>query len=224
MPIKTLPEEDRPRERLFRDGAEALADAELLAIIIAVGNDRESSKRLAERLLALGGLRYLMDATVQELMEIRGIGKAKAAQIKSAVELGLRLSAERVSLCRTVIKTPDDAANLLMARMRYGDREEFRAILLNTKNQVLSIQTVSIGTTNSSLAHPREMLRAALKHGAVAVILAHNHPSGDLTPSRDDISTTERLRDVGDMLGIEVLDHIIVGNNRYLSFREQGLL
>jgi DNA repair protein RadC len=148
MPIKALPEEDRPRERLFRDGAEALSDAELLAIIIAVGNDRESSKRLAERLLALGGLRYLMDATVQELMEIRGIGKAKAAQIKSAVELGLRLSAERVSLCRTVIKTPDDAANLLMTRMRYGDREEFRAILLNTKNQVLSIQTVSIGTTS----------------------------------------------------------------------------
>jgi DNA repair protein RadC len=224
MPIKTLPEEDRPRERLFRDGAEALADAELLAIIIAVGNDRESSKRLAERLLALGGLRYLMDATVQELMEIRGIGKAKAAQIKSAVELGLRLSAERVSLCRTVIKTPDDAANLLMARMRYGDREEFRAILLNTKNQVLSIQTVSIGTTNSSLAHPREMLRAALKHGAVAVILAHNHPSGDPQPSPEDINVTRQLKEAGSMVGITILDHVIIGDGSYVSLKGQGML
>jgi DNA repair protein RadC len=224
MPIKTLPEEDRPRERLFRDGAEALADAELLAIIIAVGNDRESSKRLAERLLALGGLRYLMDATVQELMEIRGIGKAKAAQIKSAVELGLRLSAERVSLCRTVIKTPDDAANLLMARMRYGDREEFRAILLNTKNQVLSIQTVSIGTTNSSLAHPREMLRAALKHGAVAVILAHNHPSGDPQPSPEDINVTRQLKEAGSMVGITVLDHVVIGDGSYVSLKAQGML
>lgn len=224
MPIKALPEEDRPRERLFRDGAEALSDAELLAIIIAVGNDRESSKRLAERLLALGGLRYLMDATVQELMEIRGIGKAKAAQIKSAVELGLRLSAERVSLCRTVIKTPDDAANLLMTRMRYGDREEFRAILLNTKNQVLSIQTVSIGTTNSSLAHPREMLRAALKHGAVAVILAHNHPSGDPQPSPEDINVTRQLKEAGSMVGITVLDHVVIGDGSYVSLKAQGML
>lgn len=224
VPIKTLPEEDRPRERLFRDGAEALSDAELLAIIIAVGNDKESAKRLAERLLREGGLRYLMDASIQELMQMRGIGKAKVAQIKGAVELGLRLSAERVSLQRTVIKTPDDAAGLLMNRMSYGDREEFKAILLNTKNQVLAVQTVSIGTTNSSLAHPREMLRTALKHGAVAVILAHNHPSGDPQPSPEDIEVTRQLREAGSIVGITVLDHVIIGDGSYVSLKEKSML
>lgn len=227
LTIKDLPEGERPRERLMRLGPESLSDAELIALIIQTGSREETSVQLAQRLLTEGGrnethpLRHLVSATAHELARIRGIGPAKAAQIKAAVELGRRIGAE--SGPRSVIRSPQDAAGLLMENMRFLDREHFQIILLNTKNQVLGIELVSVGSLNASIVHPREIFKIPIRRSAAAIILVHNHPSGDPTPSQEDIDVTRRLREAGKILGIDVLDHVIIGDRRYLSFREKGL-
>lgn len=224
LTLKELPDDERPRERMARHGPGALADAELLAILLGTGTPRETAVGLARRLLGAdpdAGLRALVDLGLEELAAVRGIGLAKAARLKAAVELGRRLAADVRR--RPQVKSPADAAALLMEDMRYLDQEQFRIALLNVKNQVMAVETVSVGGLSSSPVHPREIFKRAIKRSAAAIILAHNHPSGDPTPSREDIEVTRRLKDAGTLLGIEVLDHIVIGDNRYVSFRERGL-
>jgi len=222
--IKDLPKEERPRERLLRHGAESLANKELLAILLRTGTREKSALYLAERLLVqFGSLRGLADASFEELLQVKGIGPAKASDILAAFQLAKRLADSRMEF-HGVVNNPQDAAQMVLRELSLADREHFMIIMLNTKHKVIAKSVISIGHLNSSLVHPREMFKEAIKRSSAAVILVHNHPSGDLTPSPDDITTTKRLCEVGEILGITVLDHIIVGDNRYLSFREQGLL
>ncbi|MBE3580046.1 MAG: DNA repair protein RadC [Thermoanaerobacteraceae bacterium] len=221
--IKKLPEDLRPRERMLLAGAQALSNAELLAILLRTGTPRENALDLAQRLLAQpGGLRYLAEVSLEELKEQKGIGLAKAAQIKAAVELGRRLAA--YSAHRPVIQQPGDVAALLMDEMRYLDREHFRTISLNTKNRILAVDNVAVGSLNASLVHPREVFKGPIKRSAAAIILVHNHPSGDPSPSVEDIQVTRRLAEAGRLLGIEVLDHVVLGDGSFVSMKERGLL
>ncbi|TYP57617.1 RadC family protein [Thermosediminibacter litoriperuensis] len=227
LTIKDLPREERPRERLQRYGAEVLSDAELLALLIRTGTVSESALVLAHRVLkgdgGKTGLEFVARAGIEELSKIKGIGPAKAVQIKAAVELGRRISA----FCRSddiVISSPVDVKKLLMEEMRFLEKEHFKVILLNVKNRVISIEEISIGSLNSSIVHPREVFKPAIKRSSAAIILVHNHPSGDPTPSREDIEITRRLVEAGRILGIDVLDHVIIGNPSYVSFKEKGLL
>jgi DNA repair protein RadC len=222
--IKSMPEDLRPRERMQKVGPGALSAAELLAIILRTGTPQESALELAHRILSdPRGLRFLAEATIEELCQIKGIGLAKAAQIKAALELGKRLACLEPDL-KPVIHSPQDACNLVMEEMCYLDREHFRVVLLNTKNRVLDIETVSIGSLNSSLVHPREVFKRAVQRSAAALILVHNHPSGDPSPSPEDLKITRRLCEAGQVIGIEVLDHIIIGDHLFVSFRERGLM
>jgi len=222
--IKDLPEDIRPRERLLKEGAEALSDIEILAILLRTGSREATALDLASMIMSrFENLRRLLGATVEELGEIKGVGPAKACQIKAALELGRR-TAQYSDQPRRVIKTPDDAAALVMEEMRHFDREHFRAILLNTKNQVIGTDKVSVGTLNSSVVHPRELFRNAIKRGAASVILLHNHPSGDPAPSREDKDITHRVMEAGKIIGIEVLDHIIIGDNKFISLKAHGLI
>lgn len=222
--MKDFPREERPRERLRRFGAERLSNKELLAILLRTGDHRESALSLAEKLLAtFGSLTNLASASFEELTAIKGIGPAKAADIMAAFELAKRLAESRMEY-HGVVNCPEDAAQLVLGDLSFADKEHFMIIMLNTKNRVIAKKVVSIGHLQAALVHPREMFKEAIKRSSAALILVHNHPSGDVTPSKEDIATTKRLREAGDVLGIEVLDHIIVGDNRFFSFREHGLL
>ncbi len=226
LKVKDLPKEERPpRERLIRHGAERVSNGELIAILLRTGSQRESVLALADRLLAhFGSLLGLSAAGYEELLQVNGIGPAKAAHIMAAFELAKRLADSRMEL-KDVVNSPRDAAQMVLRELSFADKEHFMIIMLNSKYRVIAKKVISIGHLNASLVHPREMFKEAIKRSSAAVILVHNHPSGDLTPpSKEDLATTERLQKVGELLGIDVLDHLIVGNNRYLSFREQGLL
>ena len=170
---------------------------------------------------AAAGLRHLATASIEELSAVRGIGPVKAAQIKAAIELGRRLACATAS--RPAVRTPADVAGLVMEGMRYLDKEHFQVVLLNTKNQVLGVELVSVGGLSSSLVHPREIFKVALRRSAAAIILVHNHPSGDPEPSPEDIGVTGRLVEAGRLLGIEVLDHVVIGDGCYASLRQRGL-
>lgn len=221
--IKDLPEKMRPRERLFSEGAESLSNSDLLAILLRTGTADISAVELASFLLgSTGGLTGLMESSVHELCDIKGMGMAKAAQIKAALELGKRLSAESFGP-KKVIKTPLDVHNLLKDKMRYYDREYFKAILLDTKHQVIAVDIISIGSLDASLVHPREVFKSSIKKSAAAVILAHNHPSGDPTPSDEDMEVTRRLSKAGEIIGIQILDHLIFGRNNFVSLKELGM-
>lgn len=223
--IKDLPLSERPREKLYSYGAESLSNAELLAIIIRTGHKEDTAIDLAQKILTLDkkGLAYLTNVTLEQLTKIKGIGKCKAAQILAAIELGKRISRWRAE-DKIKINSPLTVANLVMDEMRFLDREHFNVVLLDTKNQLLSIENISIGTLNASIVHPRDVFRVAIKKNSNAIILLHNHPSGDPEPSNEDIRITERLVEVGNLVGIKVLDHIIIGDNRYVSFKEKNLL
>ncbi|WP_308634765.1 RadC family protein [Paenibacillus silvisoli] len=222
--LKDIPAIDRPRERMLAVGAEALSHAELLAILIRTGTKRESAVLLASRLLKeCGSLRGLVDMSVAEMTKIRGIGAAKAVQLRAGIELGRRIArSERVEL--PVIRRPEDAANLVMEELRYLKQEHFVCLFLNTKNQVILKETLSIGTLNATLVHPREVFRAAIKCSSASLICVHNHPSGDPTPSAEDVALTHRLMEAGELVGIDVLDHLVIGDNRFISLKEQGHL
>ena len=223
MSIREMSADLRPRERLLKDGVETLSEIELLAILLRTGTRSVSAMELAAIILTgFKGLRSLIDATVEELSEIKGIGLAKAAQIKAALELGKRM-AMKTNKEEPIIKSPEDAVELVMEDMRYLDREYFRAMLLNTKNRVLSLETISVGTLSSSAVHPRELFKVAIKKSAAAIILIHNHPSGDPTPSREDLEVTKRLEEAGKIIGIDVLDHLIIGDNKFVSLKAKGL-
>lgn len=222
--LKDLPPEIRPRERLARDGERSLSDTELLAIILRTGNQNETALELAQRLLyQFGGLQGLYQCSISELANIRGVGMAKACQIKAAMEIGRR-TFESGRSEKVIVRSPKDAAELVMSEMRYLDREHMKAILLNTKNMVIDIVTVSVGTLNASLAHPRECFKEAIRQSAAAVIFVHNHPSGDPSPSSEDLSLTKQLFEAGKLLGIEVLDHLIIGDGVFVSLKERGLI
>lgn len=225
--IKNLPPEERPRERLLKYGAKALSNAELLAVLIRTGTRCESAIDVAHNILqgdmGKSGLDYVVDASVEELSKIRGIGKAKAIQIKAAVELGRRISSHKRREQFTIM-TALDVKYLLMEEMRFLEKEHFRAILLDVKNHVISVEEISVGTLNSSIVHPREVFKPAIRRSSASILLVHNHPSGDPTPSKEDIEITKRLVDAGMILGINVLDHIIIGNDSILSLRERNLM
>lgn len=224
LTIKQMPEEMRPRERMLKYGPEALSEVELIALLLRSGTAASSALDLGALLLAhFEGVRGLMQAGVQELQAMKGIGPAKATEIKAALELGRRVATAPPAE-RPVIRTPDDVRALVMEDYRHLDREHFGVLLLNTKHQVLADERISVGTLNSSNVHPREVFKNAIRRSAAALVLVHNHPSGDPTPSRQDIELTGRLVEAGLIIGIEILDHVIIGDNKYISFRAEGLI
>jgi len=222
--IRDFPQDERPRERLLNEGADKLSNQELLAILLRTGTKKESVLDLSQKLLKhFEGLRMLKDASVEEITTISGIGTAKAVQILSALELGRRMN--RLTFDdRFVIRSPQDGANYVMEEMRFLSQEHFVCLYLNTKNQVLHKQTVFIGSLNASIVHPREVYKEALKRSAASIICIHNHPSGDPSPSREDIEVTKRLSESGKVLGIELLDHLIIGEQKYVSLKEKGYI
>ena len=221
--IKELPEDERPRERLAEYGANVLNTGELLAIILRVGTRDENVIRLAQRLLAnYGGLAGLHQMSFSEMVEIKGLGRAKAAQLKASFELGRRLMIALPEERRTV-KSPDDAARLLMLEMGSLEQEHLKAIILNTKNQVLKTHLVYVGSLNSATVRVGEVFREAIRLNAAAIIVAHNHPSGDPTPSPEDVGVTRQMVEAGKLLGIDVLDHLVICQARYVSLKERGL-
>lgn len=222
--LRDVPNEDRPRERMMTVGAEALSHAELLAILLRTGTKRESAVTLASRILTeCGSLRGLVDMSIEEMTTIRGIGPAKAVQLRAGIELGRRLSRSRQGELPTIRK-PSDAANLMMEELRYLKKEHFICLFLNTKNQVISRETLSVGTLNASLVHPREVFRSAIKCSSASIICLHNHPSGDPAPSPEDVALTRRLIEAGELVGIDILDHLVIGDNRFVSLKEQGYM
>ncbi len=221
--IKELPLSERPRERLQLYGASSLSTAELLAIILRTGTEGESALALATRLLArYGGLTGLAEADFSDLCAEKGLGVAKAAQLKAAFELGKRLLVSSPQE-RPVVRSPSDAANLLMLEMGFLPKEHLRTILLDTKNRVISIPTICVGGLNMASARIGEIFREAIKADASAIILVHNHPSGDPTPSPEDIALTRQVVQAGKLLDIDVLDHIIIGKQKFVSLKERGL-
>ena len=223
--IKDMPISERPREKMMSSGAGSLSNAELLAIIIRTGNKNDTAIELASRILSMDsrGIEYLSDTSLEELMGISGIGLSKACQIMAAIEIGKRLS-KIGPHDRIKVTSPDILADILMDEMRYLNKENFRIAILDTKNQILGIENISVGTLNASIVHPRDVFKAAIKRNANSLILIHNHPSGDVTPSKEDISITHRLIECGDLMGIRILDHIIIGDGRYYSFKEKNLI
>jgi DNA repair protein RadC len=223
LAIKDLPPEERPRERLSKHGPEALSTPELLAILLRTGTARESALDVAERIVGhFGGLRGLAGATIEQLSQIRGVGVVKAIEIRAAVELGKRISAFTQE-ARPVIRCPADVSQLVMSELRHEAREHFRVLLLDTRNQVIRVNTVSVGSLTESIVHPREVFSEAIRHHCAALIAVHNHPSGDPTPSPEDIQVTQRLAEAGRLLGIDLLDHVVIGDGRYVSLKERGL-
>lgn len=223
LTIRDFPIGERPRERLRHYGAAALSNAELLAILLRVGRPGENVVALSTRLLKeFGDITGLAKASFSELIRIKGVSTAKAAQVKAALELGRRLLLSSPD-GRPQITSPGDAANLLMLEMGSLEQEHLRTVLLDTKNRVLASPTVYVGNVNSSIIRVSEVFREAIRQNATALIVAHNHPSGDPTPSPEDIQVTRSIVEAGLLLGIEVLDHLIIGHQRFVSLKERGL-
>ena len=220
--MKTVAPHDRPREKLERVGAAGLGDNELLAIVLGHGDPRAGALELANAVLAaVGGLHGLARATLDDLRGVHGIGRVRAAQLLAAIEAGRR-TLVRPRRDRTQILCAVDAAQLLVPQFGALPVEHFGLLLLDTKHRVTRTSLLSVGTLDASIVHPREVFRAAASAGAAAIVLFHNHPSGDPAPSADDVALTKRMIRAGDLMGITVLDHIIVAENRYASLRERG--
>lgn len=222
--MKDVPQEDRPRERLLRYGRQALSDRELVAIILGSGNRNESVLELSGRLLShFEGFELLREASVEELRKIKGIGIAKAVLIQACMEFGGR-AAGRHNKNRYTVCSPEDGANFVMEEMRVLNQEHFVAVFLNTKNQVIHKSTIFIGSLNASIVHPREVFKEAVRRSAASMICFHNHPSGDPSPSQEDIDVTKRLVSCGKMIGVDVLDHIVIGDRKFISLKQKGLM
>jgi len=220
--VSDLPASERPRERLLRFGVDALSAQEILALILGRGTRGESVMLTAQRLLSrFGDLEGVASSSVEELRTVRGIGLAKAAQLKAAFELGRRLDSYPVKEKRAV-RSPEDALKEVKARLKGRKKEHFLTILLDTRNQVIGIAPISIGSLDSSVVHPREVYKEALAASAASVIFVHNHPSGDASPSEDDIKLTHRLVEAGKIMGVDVLDHVVVADSSYVSLKGMG--
>jgi DNA repair protein RadC len=220
--IQHLPEEERPRERLVRSGAESLSTAELIAIVLGSGSKSKPILQLAHEIVArFGGLRQLAEATLSELMEIKGIGMAKAIQLQAALNLGMRAS-RHVMTPKYRIEHPLHAYYLLKDEMEHEKRELFVVILQDIKGYVICHEVISIGSLSQTLVHPREVFYPAIRHKAASLIVAHNHPSGDPTPSQQDFELTQNLVEVSILMNIPLHDHIIIGQQQYVSLRQQG--
>ena len=222
--VHDLPKQERPRERLKRLGAEALSAQELLAVIISRGSPNKSVINIAQDLLTkFGNINAISQASIEQLTEVDGIGPARAMQIKACFELGKRQELEP-ELKDLSIENPKDVVDYVRKKIKDKAKEHFKLILLNTRNKIIDIVNISIGTLDASLVHPREVFKEAITHNSASVILVHNHPSGDPEPSDDDLKMTKRLKESGNILGIEVIDHIIIGKNSYYSFKEKELI
>ena len=223
--MKETIEENRPYEKFISKGPKALTDSELLAIIIRTGTYEKTSVSLCENVLSLSknGIAGLCDLSIKELMNLKGIGRVKAIQIKCIAELSSRIARAGISH-KTEFTSPDLIAKYYMEDMRHLKTEHLMVAMLNTKHLFIGDFELSKGTVNSSVISPREAYIAALKSDAVYIVLIHNHPSGDPTPSREDIIATSRMKDAGLIIGITLIDHIIIGDNKYISLKQQGLL
>lgn len=221
--IKDMPKHLRPRERSMDVGMNNLSDQEVLAIIIRSGYREHTAIDVSMNLLhRFGSLKNISQLTVEDLCKIKGIGKDKSIMLKAAFEIGKRSKFEKIE--KKQILSSKDASIVLENDLRGLDKEHFIILMLNTKNFLLGVETVSIGSLNSSIVHPRELFKSAINKSAAAIILAHNHPSGDATPSREDIEVTKRIKSGGQLLGIDVIDHIIIGDNSYYSFKEEKMI
>jgi DNA repair protein RadC len=223
--VHDLPLSERPRERLSKLGSEALSSQEILALILGRGIKGESVIVTAQKLLSkFGNLKSLASASIEELTQIKGIGPAKAAQIKASFELSKRLENSSNETVKITVKSPEDVVKTARNLLKGKKKEHFLAICLDTRNHLIKTSTVSIGSLDCSIVHPREVFKDAISSSAASVIFIHNHPSGDPTPSEDDIKMTKRLIEAGEIIGIEVLDHIIVCDNEHLSMKAKNLV
>ena len=223
--VRDLPVSERPRERLLKLGGEALSAQGILALILGGGSRGESVMVTSQKLLSrCGSLKGVADASVEELSETRGIGIAKAAQIKAALELSKRLEAGVGEKARPVLKSPQEVVHTVRSQLKGKKKEHFLVLCLDTRNRLISCRPVSIGSLDTSVVHPREVFREAFSCSAASVIFVHNHPSGDPEPSGEDIELTRRLAKAGEIVGIDVLDHIIVCDRSYLSLKAKNLL
>ena len=222
--VKDMALEERPREKMLLSGAKNLSNAELLAILLRTGTKKRNAIELANDIINKDsqGIRYLQDMSIEELCKIEGIGLSKATQIKAALELGLRISSYRPNKYK--VKNPWDIYKYYMEGLRYKQNEVFKVVLLNTKNEIITDVDVSVGTLHSSLVHPREVFKEAIRRSSNKMILIHNHPSGSVEPSNEDKNITDRLIKCGELIGIEVIDHIIIGDGLYFSFKENMII
>ena len=224
--MREMPQDERPYEKCLRLGAERLSDVELLAVLLRTGTRGENAVELSRKILyhaGESGILGIHQFNIERLKKIKGIGEVKAIQISCISELAKRLA--KASYQDTVCFTePKTIAQYYMEDLRHEKQEHMKLLMLNSKAKLLGETTISKGTVNASLITPRELFIEALQKNAVSIILLHNHPSGDPTPSKEDMLTTKRILDAGALIGIELLDHIIIGNNCYISFREEGIL
>jgi DNA repair protein RadC len=222
--VHDLPLSERPRERLFKLGSEALSAQEILALILGRGIKGESVMLTSQKLLSrFGNLKGVTDASVEELTQTKGIGPAKAAQIKAALELSKRLETDVGEKPQPVLKSPEDVAALMRGKLKGKKKEHFWVLCLDTRNRLINYKPVSIGSLDTSIVHPREVFKEAVSSSAASVIFVHNHPSGDPEPSKEDIELTKRLVKAGEIIGIDVLDHIVVCDKNYLSLKAKNL-
>ena len=222
--IRDLAPQERPREKMIQNGSQTLSNAEILAILIRTGTKDLSALDVANRILSLSddGIRHLSECSIEDLAAVTGIGPSKACQILAGVELGKRMTRARLMNPR-VLNHPREVASYLIEDMKDLRQEWFRILLLNNRKQVLGYETVSVGTLNASLVHPRDVFEKAIRKNASTIILVHNHPSGNPSPSDEDRALTKRLTEAGALMGIEVIDHVIVGNGNYYSFKEHQI-
>lgn len=225
MKIQNMVACERPREKILQNGVEILSNSELLAVILQSGSKDESALVLGQRVIGIldHGLQDLSQTTVEELIQLKGIGPAKACQILSAMELGRRIAREKRQMFGKV-NSPTTVVNFFQNQLRHLNKEEFIVVFLNTKNMISSYEVISIGSLNASIVHPREVFNRAIKKSAASILLVHNHPSGNPEPSQDDIAITKRLWEVGNLIGIHVLDHLIISDDAYYSFKEMKIL
>lgn len=223
--VMDMPINERPMEKLLYFGAESLTNSELLAIILRSGVKGENIVSLSQRVLSeIGGLDGILNASYDDMISIKGIKNTKASQILAISELARRIGTLKSRQDKISISSPKDVAEMLMREMNGLNQEILKVIVLNVKNQVIKIKDTFKGSLNTSIVHPREIFCEAIKCGGANIIISHNHPSGDPTPSKEDINITVRIKECGEVLGIQLLDHIIIGNNKFISLKEKGII